>query len=300
MKKYLLIISILFYINSYSQVSIEYINIITSAAEYTYVGINYKPDNNWMTPSDWDRINNLLSARQAMYERGHGICKTEFRKLMNLNLINDFNKQKLTNFQRLIKQWADANYRNIDLSIQSNVNSVLKYITSIYNDPDIRNEIRVLNELNSFYQYINDSDPYQVNKGQLYDEFNSVMQELKFYSSNQLMSNLSEILKDLRKRKYNDYKTEIYKRFYAISKSPKVSNGWHLVYFLQKDGTGYGRRSVFVINGKVTIYKRFNGKEENIISGGTIVNQYCKSAIYNSLDTKGVFNNVDVELFFMD
>jgi hypothetical protein len=299
MKYFIFLTLFLFSLSAFSQVSIEYVNVVTSSTNYTYVGINYQPNSNWMTQSDWNRIQNVMSARQAMYERGHGFCSNEYRKVMNLVLINQSNKDRLITFQKEVKKWAEKNYSNIDLSIESNVNSVINYFTQVYKYQDIRNEIRLLNELNSFYQYINNADPYQVNKGKLYEDFNSVMQELKFYNSSQLNLSLKEILDELRQRKYNAFKNDIYSRFYSMPKTSKVTNGWHLAYYLSKEA-GYGQRSVFVSNGKVQIFKRYNGKEESIISGGTIVNQYCKSAIYNYMDSYGVFKNIEIELFFMD
>lgn len=300
MKKHFLFILLFFTTKAISQVSIEYLNIVTSAAEYTYVGVSYKPNDNWMTSSDWDRIQNALNTRQAMYDRGYGLCRNELRKLMKLNLINNKNKQMLMAFQQQTKTWADEYFRNADFSIQSNVDAALNVITLVYAEPNIRNELRLLNELNSFYQYIKEEDPYKVNKGMLYENFNSVMEEIKDYNSTQLSLSFDDILDELRQRNYNAFKNDIYKNFYSIPKSSKVSDGWHFVYCLQKDGLAYGKRSVYVSKGKVTIFKRFNGAAENIISGGEISNQYCKSAIYNFMDSKGVFKNVEVELFFMD
>jgi len=300
MKKYFLFILLFCTTKAFSQVLVEYLNIVTSAAEYTYVGVSYKPNDNWMTASDWDRIQNALNTRQAMYDRGYGLCNNELRKLMKLNLINKKNKQMLMAFQQQTKTWADEYFRNADLSIQSNVDAALNFITLLYAEPDIRNELRLLNKLNSFYQYIIEEDPYKVNKGMLYENFNSVMEEIKDYNSTQLSLSFDDILDELRQRKYNEFKNDILKQYDNILKSPKVSNGWHLAYFLAKNGKDYGKRSVFVENGKVTIYKRYNGVEEKIISGGSIVNQYCKSAIYNYMNSKGVFENIDVEIFFME
>lgn len=300
MKKYFLFYFLFCFTKAYSQVSFEYLKIITSAAQYTYIGVTYRPDDNWIRSSDWNTISDLLSARQEMYERGHSICRNEYVKLMNLVLINQSNKIKLASFQEKVKRWAEANYRNIDLSIQSNVNAVLKYYTALYDDPDIRNEIKLLNELNAYYQEIANSDPKKINKGVVYDHINTVIQEIKTYTSKQLTSDLSNIIIELRQRKYNEFKNYVYKRFYNISKSPKVSNGWHFVYFIEKNGLSYGQRSVFVENGKVTIFKTFNGEDAQIISGGSIVNQYCQSAVHSFMDARGVFKNADLELFFMD
>ncbi len=300
MKKYLLFFLIFCSTKSNCQVSVEYLNIITSAAEFTYVGVNYKPDNNWMSSSDWDRMENALSARQAMYDRGHNICSYELRKLMNLNLINQSNKVRLTTFQREVKNWADANYSKFDLSQQENIDAIMNYVTSIYKDPDIRNELRLLKDLNSFYQYTNDADPLKIDKGRNYEYFNTVMEEIRNYNSSQLALSLDEIIKDLRQKNYNAFKNEVNQKFYFVPKSIKVSDGWHIAYFLDKETFSYGKRSVYISKGKVTIFKRFNGVAENIISGGDIKNRYCKSAIYNMMDSRGVFKYIDVELFFID
>ncbi len=300
MKKYLLFFLIFCSTKSNCQVSLEYLNIITSAAQFTYVGVNYKPDNNWMSSSDWDRMENALSSRQAMYDRGHSICSYEISKLFNLSLINQTNKVRLISFRREVKDWLDANFRNIDLSQQENIDAILNYVTFIYKEPDIRNELRLLKDLNSFYQYINDADPLTVDKGILYEYFNTVMEEIRNYNSSQLTLSFGEIVKDLRQKNYNAFKNEVNQKFYFVPKSLKVSDGWHFVYFLDQEDLAYGKRSVYVSKGKVTIYKRFNGVAENIISGGDIKNRYCKSAIYNTMDSRGVFKNIDIELFFID
>jgi len=300
MKKYFLFYFLFYFTKAYSQVSFEYLKIITSAAQYTYIGVTYKPEYNWIRSSDWGTIADLLSARQEMYERGHSICRNEYVKLMNLVLINNSNKIKLASFREKVKRWAEVNYPNIDLSIQSNVNSVLKYYTALYDDPDIRNEIKLLNELHVYYQDIANSDPYKINKGLVFDNINTILKEIQTYTSKQLTSDLNTIELELRQRKYNEFKSDIYKRFYNISKIPKVSNGWHFVYFIEKNGLAFGQRSVLVENGKVTKFKTWKGEDAQIIAGGSIVNQYCQSAVYSLITASGVFKNAELELFFMD
>lgn len=300
MRKLITLIFFLVTINGYGQVSIEILNILTTSANYTYVGIQYQPDYNWATPNTWNSIQNGLSARTAMYERGWGICNREYQKLMDLQLINVENKKALLAHQREVKSWADVNFRKYDLSEQQHVNSFLNYFTWIHKLPTIRNEIRLLNEISGFYQFIAASDPNKIDKGQLFEELNTILLEMRYWSSEQLSRSLDEIISEVRQRNYNNFKNVVNDKYSKLTQYSKVQDGWHYVYALGKNGYSYGRRSVYVANGKITIFRKYNGEEHKIISGGIIVNQQCKSAIHNSMDYNGVYRDSENELYFLD
>jgi len=300
MRKLITLIFTLITFNGYGQISVEYLNIVTSSANYTYVGIQYQPDYNWATADTWNTLQNGLLARQAMYERGWGICNREYWKLMNLQLINNDNKKVLLAHQKEVKLWADVNFKQYDLAEQANVNSFLKYFNWVYELPTIRNEIRLLNELNVFYQFIVTSDPNKVNKGQLYEELNSILLEMRFWNGDQLSRSLDEIILDLRERNYTNFKNVVNQKYSKLTQFSKVPDGWHYIYALGKNSNWVGRRHVFVSNGKVTIYRAVNGEENKIISGGIIVNQHCNSAIYSSMNSIGVYRDIEVEFYFLD
>jgi hypothetical protein len=300
MRKLITLIFTLVTFNGYGQISVEYLNIVTSSANYTYVGIQYQPDYNWATPNTWNTIQNGLSALTAMYERGFGICNREYTKLRDLQLINVYNKNALLAHQKEIDAWADVNFSKYDLSKQENVNSIVNYFTGIYKIPTIRDEIRLLNELNGFYQFIVTSDPNKVNKGLLYEDLNAILLEMRFWNGAQLSRSLDTIILDLRERNYTNFKNVVNGKYSKLTQFSKVSDGWHYAYVLNEDAKFGARRNVFVSNGKVTAYRGYNGIEYKIISGGSITNQYCKSAIYNSMDYLGVYGDVDAEIYFLD
>jgi hypothetical protein len=300
MKKSLFLILILISIKGYSQISVEYLNVVTSSANYTYVGIQYQPDYNWTSPDTWNTIQNALSARTAMYEQGFGICNREFIKLRDLQLINIENKKALLAHQKEVEDWGNLYFSKYDLAEQENVNFVLNIFTSIYKLPRIRDEIRLLNEINAGYQFIVAADPNKINKGELYQELNTILSEMRFWNSEQLSRSLEEIVLDLRKRNYNNFKNVVSGKYSNITQFSKVPDGWHYIYTLGINDNFHGRRNVYVSNGKVTIYRGYNGVEHKIVSGGTIINQYCKSAIFNSMNYLGVYKDAEIELFFID
>ena len=300
MRKLITLIFTLVTFNGYGQISVEYLNIVTSSANYTYVGIQYQPDYNWATPNTWNTIQNGLSALTAMYERGFGICNREYTKLRDLQLINVYNKKTLLAHQKEIDAWADVNFSKYDLSKQENVNSIVNYFTGIYKIPTIRDEIRLLNELNGFYQFIVASDPNKVNKGQLFEELNAILLEMRFWNGEQLSRSLDTIILDLRQRNYINFKNVINGKYSKITQFSKVPDGWHFIYALDKNSNWVGRRHVYVSNGKVTIYRVVNGEEKRIFSGGIIVNQHCNSAIYSSMDSNGVYRDLEMEFYFLD
>jgi hypothetical protein len=300
MKKLFFLILIFISPKGYSQVSIEYLNIVTSSANYTYVGIQYQPDYNWATLDTWNTLQNGLSARTSMYERGWGICNREYNKLMDLQLINVENKKALLAHQREVESWADVNFSKYDLAEEKNVSSFLNYFTWIYKLPKIRDEIRLLNELNGFHQFIVTSDPNKVNKGQLYEELNTVLLEMRFWNGEQLSRSLDAIILDLRQRNYTNFKNVVNGKYSRLTQFSKVPDGWHYIYALGKNTNWVGRRHVYVSNGKVTIYRAVNGEENKIISGGIIVNQHCNSAIYSSMNSIGVYRDIEVEFYFLD
>jgi hypothetical protein len=300
MKKLFFLILIFISPIGYSQVSIEYLNIVTSSANYTYVGIQYQPDYNWATLDTWNTLQNGLSARTSMYERGWGICNREYNKLMDLQLINVENKKALLAHQREVKAWADVNFSKYDLAEEKNVSSFLNYFTWIYKLPKIRDEIRLLNEINGAYQFIVSSDPNKINKGQLFEELNTVLLEMRVWNGEQLSRSLDEIILDLRQRNYTNFKNVVNGKYSRLTQFSKVPDGWHYIYALSEKDNFFGRRSVYVSNGKVTIYKGYNGEEHKIISGGSITNQHCKSVIYRFMDYFGVYKDAEVELYFLE
>jgi hypothetical protein len=281
---------------SLGQVSIEYLNIVTSSANYTYVGVNYQPDYNWMPNSGWGAVQDLLSARTSLYEKGFGIVDNEYTKLINLNLINQQNRLKLVAHQNEIKSWAKLNISKYDFSIQSNVTSVVNYITSIYKLSPIRDEIRLLNDINLWSKYF--SKENQIGKEEYFKDVNTILDELKFWDESKLSRNTDQIFEETRKNNYNKFKNDINTRLLSAGKS-NVPDGWHRIYFANKSTLDFGRIDAHVLNGRVTIIKS-KGKEYKVVSGGDIYEKYCKSVEINSMDVTGSYGYFFIELFFLD
>jgi hypothetical protein len=91
---------------------------------------------------------------------------------------------------------------------------------------------------------------------------------------------------------------EIKKKYNALTKYPKIQDGWNIVY--ANDGVGFCEvRKVFVENGKVTKYKRSDGTDAPVTSGGSIFNSKTTiSFIWTSPDGSNSKTLV-VELYFM-
>ena len=281
-------------------VSVEYINIITTSANYTFIGIEYQPDYSNTYSPDWDFLQNVYQVKQAQYDRGHEICSREYNKLMSLKLVNLENQKVLQNYQNQVASWASVNFKKYDFSLQENVNTVVNYFTGIYKIKSIRDELNLLKQLNDFNLFVLTADPLKYNKGNMYEQLNSILDGMKYWDGDKLALGLPELRQEVQTANYEKFKKEVTDRFYQVQRTTKVQDGWHYAYMLAADSKSHGRRSVYVVSGRVTIYKTFSGEERNIVAGGDISNHYCKSAIYRAMDANGIFRDMGVELFFID
>jgi hypothetical protein len=91
---------------------------------------------------------------------------------------------------------------------------------------------------------------------------------------------------------------EIKKKYNTLKKYPKIQDGWNIVY--ANDGEGFCEvRKVLVENGKVTHYKRSDGTDAPITSGGNILDNKTTISFVRTLPDGSNTESFIVELYFM-
>ncbi len=280
------------------QISVEYSNILTYASKYVFIGVKYQPD--YLSSNNINYLRDVYESSQSSYDKGHAICSREYFKLLNLKLINVDNQKSLESYRKVIVEWTNANFKHVDFSLQSNINKVLDHYNRIYEIKSIKDELRLLKDLDSYYLSILKADPLKEDKGKMFDVLNTILEKMKYWDANKLSRSFNEIIIEVSREKFINFKNEVIDKYSKQNKKLKIPNGWYYVSMLSKNDPyySYGKRSVYVNSGKITIYRNFSGNEFNIISGGNITNNYCSYAIYRQMNTNGVFIDVEVEFYF--
>ena len=205
---------------SFPQASnLEYNDVYSNSSNYIFLGLVYKPYQPSYTP-DYNSMRSALQQRQARYDYNLDIISNEIQKVRSLKLINLHNISTLTNFQIQLNSEIEkpTSFASWDYSLTENLNRALNYVTSIYNINDIRNELRLLNDLNGFNDYIQNSDPYQVNRGILYDDLTDFIDALKGYNSSELSMSFKDLMDRLRENKFNYSKQNILYKYNSVTK----------------------------------------------------------------------------------
>lgn len=294
---------IIFFSNAKAQISIEILQILNSSSSITYVGINYQPDYYLYQP-DFDRIERGLAMRNEMYESAFKIVSHEYRKLQNLKLVNIINSNRLKSFQASVKSWADRDLSKYDLSQIENKNNVLNYITAVYKDKSIMNELQILKFINEFYRSIGIDPKYGKCKKEAYNDINSFIEELKYYSDYQLAQDPSTLFQGFLKKRDQELvnkKDNLYKetlnKYNLLTSFKSIGDGWFDATILSltklslasgvEDYRAYfiGENKVFVEKNKITAYINSEGSVINIDKSSLINKQKADVIIpFNKCD----------------
>jgi len=147
--------------------------IIYDTYDYNYSNDGYSlytPDNNF--------LGNVLAVAQARYDRNASILSIEYRKLMDLKLINNENVSYLENFKNQVKSNA-ASWKNVDLGDTNNFSGIMNYLLQIYNKPNIRDEIKLLKSCNVELNRIKTKDPDNFIYSKRYKTIGKVLKKLE-------------------------------------------------------------------------------------------------------------------------
>jgi hypothetical protein len=165
---------------SVSYLSYKYTEILSISIKYNYYGNSYQSYEPYVSTG------NIMATLQARYDRNSKIISQEWGKLLNLELINVYNKQTLD----LHKKEINAGMKNCrdDLSKQYIADQWIEYVTQTFRVPSIKNEIKLLQscykELNRIKQ--NDPDNYIYSKR--YKAINKVLNRLESCPTSEINS----------------------------------------------------------------------------------------------------------------
>ncbi len=229
-----IILLIIFISNLNGQtLQVDYLNATINSTQYTFLGIRYEHEEITFKP-DYELLKTALQKKQARYDAGLDLVLKEYNKAIRMELINKQNLNVLKEFKSNLENFK-YKFAGWDFSLPQNVNSVLEYITQIYKNEGIRNEIIVLQKLNSkTKKYQNSIDFFT--KKEILDVINRL--------SNCNVSEIINIENQIEKigKSYQDFSNEetkknksnywnsirdIYNKFRFIPE--KVPDGWHKV-----------------------------------------------------------------------
>ena len=168
---------------NYSTISYTELNIIYLSVKVSYSGTNYAPSN-----FSYDKA---LSTMQARYDYYYKMINNEWGKLEEFDLINSTNKTTLNNHKIEIRNYFKNNNglthvdwaQNGDFALK-----IVKYVGSIYNNTDIKSEIKLLTAINNEYYRLKKSNPDSFHKSSRYGELMTVLGKLKYCSTSEIGS----------------------------------------------------------------------------------------------------------------
>lgn len=162
--------------------------IIYDVYDYNYTNDRYSlysPDNIF--------FENVLTTAQSRYDRNAHILSIEYRKLMDLKLINQENLSQLERFKNEVKTQA-TNWVNIDLGVTSeglnNFSKIMNYLGQIYDNPNIKAEIKLIKSCNVELNRIKINDPDNFIYSKRYKTILEVLKKLENCNLNDI-KNLS-------------------------------------------------------------------------------------------------------------
>jgi hypothetical protein len=287
----LVFIFILFFSIAKAQLSIDILKVLNNSSTITYVGINYKPDYYLYQP-DFDRIARGLAIRTEMYEAAFKIVSHEYRKVQDLKLININNTNRLKSHQESVKLWAEQNLSKIDLSQIENQNNVLNYITAVYKDKSIMNELRILRYINDLYLsiIINEDKTADGCRMQWFKEIQNFTEELKYYNEYQLSQEPGSLYMEYLRKKTDEIikkrdiaLIETISKYSLLTSFKNIQDGWIDAVWVSISKLPIGienqstynllKGKVYVSKNKITMLIKKDGSIMNIENSSLIKQQ---------------------------
>lgn len=232
-----------FAVHAKAQVRIEFLEILTKSSRITYVGVNYNSTNNMnQTYSpNFDLLQRGLNTLTQRYEAGFAIVSQEYRKLMDLKLMNEKNKLVLKEYQTSVERWANASLSKYDFSINSNVQNVVEFITRAYNDTYIKAEILLLQAVNDKYWQVKLNPRQGLCQKNSYESINSFLDKIKNIDKDDLTKGFTKLYYDFVANKDQLKVFDAYTRrisaletYSSLKTFKPIKNGWNEVYMISE------------------------------------------------------------------
>ena len=171
-KKFFSLLLFIISLNCYSQYNITYkqLNIISYSSNINYVNNNFSPD--------YNSTANTLRTLQARYDYYYKMLNTSWGKIRFCELINKENNKIIRNKDVQIENYLNANnhFKHIDLGRNGDfVVKVCNWMTDVFNQPNIKAEIKVLQAINNEYYRLKNTYPDDFYKRERYLELGKVL-----------------------------------------------------------------------------------------------------------------------------
>ena len=174
MKKLLLLLFIPIVCLGQIQINNTEITIIQSSTQ-----INIGWDGNFQ--DNIERQFDVLGLRQENYDRNWNILNEAYSKVMKQDFISPPNKFVIKEWKTQVEEWIKTNnLQGIDWSINENYAIAWrKRFLSIYNDPNIKSEIILLQAINDELDRLKRTHPGKFHKTKRFGEILNAIYELK-------------------------------------------------------------------------------------------------------------------------
>lgn len=159
---------------SFGQINSTDITIIQSSTQ-----INIGLDGNFQ--DNIERQFDLLDLRQGNYDRIWNIQNSAYSKVMGQEFISPTNKLEIKEWKTQVEEWIQTyNLQGIDWSINENAAIAWrKKFLRIYNEPNIKSEIILLQAINDELDRLKRTYPGKFHKTERYGEILNAIYELK-------------------------------------------------------------------------------------------------------------------------
>lgn len=163
-----------FITNNTSYISSTDITLINLSINY-----EYNSSKTYVPYYPYGNYGSVLSTLQGRFDRNWKILSQEYGKLLNLKLINKSNKEYLKKARPKIAAYIDAHSGPADFSRSDVFNSWLKYITQIANNPNVKNELLMLQQIKYAIAKLKNDYPHDFHKKSRYIELGKALEELR-------------------------------------------------------------------------------------------------------------------------
>lgn len=147
---------------------------LNSVHKYYIVQNKYQPES-----TNFDYIGNALAIKDARYKANLNSLGVEYRKLRDLKLINKVQNDWVTTVKKEILKNFENNGAGVDFSISNNYYSSLSYLTWVYDQMYIRDELSLLQEISTTITRLKRDFPYSFYEHKRYKEMMSCLYKLE-------------------------------------------------------------------------------------------------------------------------
>lgn len=191
MKNFFLILVVLFPVHIWGQtnysMSSAYIAAMKASCEIRYTGSRYSSTNYYTYNAI---VGQSINARQARYDEGRAIVSNELYNLyyvLDDLLINQYNRKKWSDFVPKVKVKVPE-FSKWDLSIKTNLETAVNFITQIYSWESIRAEINLIKECEKELYRIQQSNPEGYIYSKRYKAIVKTLDKLKYCQTYEINS----------------------------------------------------------------------------------------------------------------